>query len=262
MIKISAKNNKIIIFLFFILSCSSVKDNDDVVLARVGKKKLFFKNLPTQLVKPGMNKKDISVFVNTWVNNQVLFGEAKKEGFLNDRVLKEKTEKYYKDLVISSFIETKTSVVSEITKKAVLTYYNNNKSSFIRKKDGVFARHFLSGSLDSAKKIKNQLSRTKKSFNVDKYLKDSGYIQRGTLSKEINDLIFNSKQPLVGPVFFNKKHHIFEVVSRYKKGSFFGLEDVHDEIYQRLIKKVNIKGTSLLLDSLKRESDVFINLNY
>ena len=41
-----------------------------------------------------------------------------------------------------------------------------------------------------------------------------------------------------------------------------GLEEVHDEIYQRLIKKKSFSDASFLLDSLKGEMDVFINPNY
>ena len=262
MINKPTKNKTVFILVFFLLSCGSLKDNDDVVLARVGKKKLFFKDLPTQLYSPNIKKNDVSVFINSWVNDQVLFISAKKEGFLNDRVLKEKTERYYKDIVISSFVEAKMGVVNKITKEDVLSYYNNNKLSFIRKRDGLFARHFVFEDLNLAKKVKVQLGRIKRSVNVDQYLNDASYIKEGLLSKDLNKLLFKSNTSIAGPVFYNKKHHIFEIVSRYKKGSLYGLEDVHDEIYQRLIKKDFINGTSKLLDSLKRKNDVFINLNY
>lgn len=262
MINMPTQNKIVFILVFFLLSCEGSKNNDDVVLARVGKKKLFFKDLPTQLNGPNIKKNDVSVFVNSWVNDQVLFISAEKEGFLNDRVLKERTEKYYKDIVISSFVETKTNIINKITKEDVLSYYNNNKLSFIRKRDGVFARHFVLEDLNLAKKIKVQLSKTKRSVNVDQYLNDTSYIREGLLSKDLNELLFNSNTSIVGPVLYNKKHHVFEIVSRYKKGSFYGLEEVHDEVYQRLMKKVSISGTSRLLDSLKRKNDVFINLNY
>lgn len=262
MINKLTKNKTVFILVFFLFSCENLKENDAIVLARVGKKKLFFKDLPNQLNGPNIKKNDVSVFVNSWVNSQVLFISAEKEGFLNDRVLKEKTEKYYKDLVISSFVETKTGVTNKITKEDVLSYYNDNKLSFIRKRDGVFARHFVLEDLNLAKKIIAQLSKTKRSVNVDQYLNDTSYIREGLLSEDLNKFLFNSNTSIVGPVLYNKKHHVFEIVSRYKKGSFYGLEDVHDEIYQRLIKKSSISGTSKLLDSLKRKNDVFINLNY
>ena len=262
MIKLSVKNKKLFFLVFFLLCCEGKKDNESAVLARVGKKKLFFKDLPNRFNGPNIKSTDISVFVNNWVNDEVLFNSAKREGLLNDKILKEKAEAYYKDLVVSSFVKTKTNVVNKITKEHVLFYYNDNKLSFVRKRDGVFARHFISKDLELAKKIKNQVSKTKKSINIDKYLNNSNYIEKGFLSKDIDKLLFNTNKSVIGPVFYNQKHHVFEILSRYKKGSFFGLEDVHDEIYQRLIKKNYVNGTSMLLDSLKRKNDVFINLNY
>ena len=88
-----------------------------------------------------------------------------------------------------------------------------------------------------AKKLKKELIKTEKSFNVDKYLKESNYVEKGSLPKVLNDLLFNSKEEIVGPVFFNEKNHIYEKISFYKKGSFLGIEDVYEEILQRLIKK-------------------------
>ena len=55
---------------------------------------------------------------------------------------------------------------------------------------------------------------------------------------------------------------MFEVISRHEKGSLFGLEEVHDEIYQRLVKKKTSVRSSFLLDSLKENSSFFINPNY
>ena len=54
-----------------------------------------------------------------------------------------------------------------LNNEIVISYYNNNKLSFIRKRDGVFARHFVLEDLNLAKKIKVQLSKTKRSVNVD-----------------------------------------------------------------------------------------------
>lgn len=262
MIKLSIKNKELFILVFFLLCCDGKKDSEGVVLARVGKKKLFYNDLPSRFNSPNIKSTDISVFVNNWVNDEVLFNSAKREGLLNDKMLKEKREAYYKNIVVSSFVKTKTNVMNKITKEDVLSYYNDNKLSFVRKRDGVFARHFISKDIKLAKKIKNQISKINKSISIDKYLNNSNYIEKGFLSKDIDKLIFSSNQSVVGPVFYNQKHHVFEIVSRYKKGSFFGLEDVHDEIYQRLIKKNYVNGTSMLLDSLKRKNDVFINLNY
>ena len=78
MIKLSVKNKKLFFLVFFLLCCEGKKDNESVVLARVGKKKLFFKDLPNRFNGPNIKSTDISIFVNNWVNDEVLFNSAKR----------------------------------------------------------------------------------------------------------------------------------------------------------------------------------------
>ena len=47
-----------------------------------------------------------------------------------------------------------------------------------------------------------------------------------------------------------------------KKEQKFGLELAHDEIYQRLLKKKKSEYKNKLIDSLKSETNIFINSKY
>lgn len=250
------------ICLFLLNSCENSPETGDLVLARVGSEKLFFKDLPKNIISPDIDRNKISFFVDSWVNEQVLFKSAEKEGFLNDLHLRDKRDDYYRKIIISSYTKTKTKGLSKITKEDVLRFYNNNKSSFIRKEPSFFTRHFAVEDLSIAKKIKKELLKTERGFNIDIYLKGSGYVEKNSLPKTLNDLLFNTEETIVGPVYFDKKNHVYEKISYYKKGSFLGIEDVYDEILQRLIKKEEISRSLSLLDSLKRKDNVFINLKY
>jgi hypothetical protein len=252
----------VLFYFLFIGSCSQSDENSDLVLARVGSQKLYFKDLPGNMVSPKVSKNKISFFVDNWVNEQVLYKSAKKDGFLNDLYLKEKRDDYYRKILISSYVKTKTRSLNKVKKEDILNYYNGNKRSFVRKEETVFARHFISEDLSIAKKIKKELSKVEKSFNIDKYLRGSDYIVKGSLPTTLDNLIFGSNDKVVGPVFLNNKNHVYEKISYYKKGSFLGIEDVYDEILQRLIKKNEMIQSSYLLDSLKQKDDVFINLKY
>ena len=250
------------LFYVFFSSCDKTLENGDLVLARVGSEKLFFKDLPKNIISPNIDRNKISFFVDSWVNEQVLFKSARKEGLLNDSFLKEKRDDYYKKIVISSYVKIKSKGLNEVKKEDVLDFYNKNKVSFVRKEPTFFARHFVTEDLSIAKKIKKELLKTEKSFNVDLYLKGSGFVEKNSLPETLNTLLFNTKENVVGPVFFDKKNHVYEKVSFYEKGSFLGIEDVYDEILQRLIKKEEITKSLSLLDSLKQRDDVFINLKY
>lgn len=250
----------LLFFVFFSCSTSELETGD--ILARVGYNKLSFKDLPDDLKTPPFNKKRIRFFVNKWVDEIVLFSTAKKEGFLNDNLLLKKRDLYFKKLIISSFLDTKTLYRGNIKKEDVLLYYNKNKLSFLRKKDGVFVRHFKTDDLIKAKKIKKILLKKNKEKNLDRFLEGSSYVLKGELEPKIDISLFEEKGSFVGPVQTENGFHVFDILSKHKKGSVVGLEEVHDEIYQRLIKKKSFSDASFLLDSLRGEMDVFINPNY
>ena len=255
-------NKKIFIYIVFFFSCSSVEKTDEVVLARVGTQRLLVKDLPKDLKTPPLNKKKIAFFIKKWVNNSLLFGAARKEGLLKDKTLIKERDFFYKKLVISTFLETMALSNFNISKEEVLNHYKKNKDSFVRKKESLFVRFFISSSLFEAKKTKKRLIGNKEKPKPDLFFSDSKYIEKGYFIPKIDNILFKTKGVFVGPVETEKGFYVFEVISRHEKGSLFGLEEVHDEIYQRLVKKKTSVRSSFLLDSLKENSSFFINPNY
>ena len=88
-------------------------------------------------------------------------------------------------------------------------------------------------------------------------------IKQGRLVKELDSVVFKSKKTgVVGPVRFKNNYHVIEVLKLYEKGSRLGLEEVYDEIYQRLKKRNSVATTTYLIDSLRKNSNIFINSLY
>ena len=52
------------------------------------------------------------------------------------------------------------------------------------------------------------------------------------------------------------------ILKKDKSGSRIGLEDAHDDIYQRIIKKNKVEAMNSLVDSLRKNSKIFINVLY
>ena len=81
--------------------------------------------------------------------------------------------------------------------------------------------------------------------------------------KNIDNALFeNKKTGFIGPIRTELGFHLFDVIKRYKKGSELGLESSYDEIYQRLLKKKKLKKKKSFVDSLKRNTNIFINSKY
>ena len=82
-----------------------------------------------------------------------------------------KRDLFYKNLLISSFLEIKTKKEIKISIKEVSDYYNNNKKSFIRKQDEILLKHFILPTKKEANKLKGLLKSNKKGDQLEEYVK-------------------------------------------------------------------------------------------
>ena len=66
----------------------------------------------------------------------------------------------------------------------------------------------------------------------------------------------------MGPVFLGKEISVLKVLNRDNKGSTKGINEVYDEIYQRVFKIKSLEAKISLLDSLKKTVNISINPEY
>ena len=74
--------------------------------------------------------------------------------------------------------------------------------------------------------------------------------------RNIDKEIFLRNKRTVGPVLLGGEICVLRVLNIYKKGSYRGLEEVFDEVYQRIYKAQVSKNRLLLLDSLKKTMNI------
>ena len=257
----------LILLLFCFYNCEKNKSEPGFVIARVKDKELTIKNLEKDLKPKQRNTNQIKSYINDWVNQTVLFEEAKKANLHNDLFLNEMKEKYFKQLVGETFLETKTFLPDLVSKKEIKKYYDKNKLSFSRLNEEALVYHFSVSSNNEARILQKKLRKKDSGFALDslfiKYEVSLKKIKSGRVPKKINDHIFNNKKiGVLKPLLFFDKYHVIEVVKRYKKGSLIGLDDAYDEIYQRIIKQKQLTKKTKVLDSLKNAYNVFINSEY
>tara|TARA_B100000959_G_scaffold10322_1_gene10428 strand:- start:525 stop:1331 length:807 start_codon:yes stop_codon:yes gene_type:complete len=250
--------------IIILISCSAREDGSSVVLARVGDAVLTTKDLPVLSSKDALSKDVVSAFIEEWVNDAVLYRTAKKRGLLTDERLKRSRDAYYKKIVVSAFIDSETSANINISTEDVRLYYKAHRDEFYRGSDEVYAHHFIAQKISDAKNIRDQLTRVSKKepTSLDGFLIESRYIKRGRLINKLDRAIFSTKKAVVGPIKTRRGFHVFDVVHRYLKGSTIGLDASYDEIYQRLVKQRSTVLSLQLLDSLKKDVNIFINSNY
>ncbi len=256
-----------LIFCIIVLVVSCYKDSneevDDGVFARVGLIELtqedfaFFDDKTT-------NSKTLNGSIKNWIDETVLFSEAMKNGFKDDVVLKRKRDSYYRDLIISSYIESVIASKVSVSNDDIRLYYKRNKGEFIRVLDEVRIEQYIVES----KKIANRLVasfESKKNIDLSKFgikFVKTETVQRGTFTKSVDDMLFVKRSGVVGPVVLGKDVSVIKVLGINKQGSIKGLNDVYDEIYQRVFKIKSLEVQEFLLDSLKKTVNISINPKY
>ena len=255
---------KILIFFLFLFSCSK---NKETPLARVGSSVLYEKDLINNQGNRIKTKDKVYDFIESWTTEKVLLKRAIDEGYLKDMRLKRERDSFYNNLIISSFLDNCLSNNIIISKEEILDYYNSTKGLFTRKEDEVFVHHFFLEELEQARSIKRELLKKNNKRRTEEinllFNVESKVIQRGFSINEIDiELFKNKKVGVIGPIRSKLGFHVFDIIKRYDKGTKVGLELAHDEIYQRLLKRKKSKHKTKLIDSLKSETDIFINSRY
>ena len=257
----------ILLFLLFVCSCSKKTSGNSVVLARVNEDVLTLKMLENSLSPHQRSKEQMRTYIHDWVIDAILFQEAKKIGIDKDQLLLNKSRDYFIKLVVSSYLSTKTAPVAVLTKESVRSYYKDNISGFMRMTDEAVLHHFITDNISEARAIRKKLIRKRSGEAVDElfsvYGVDTKTVKRGRLIKELDDVVFRDEDlGVVGPIVINSGFHVIDILKKNKKGSRIGLEDAYDEIYQRVIKKNQVELMNSLVDSLRKNSKIFINVLY
>tara|TARA_B100002049_G_scaffold95624_1_gene70767 strand:+ start:501 stop:1292 length:792 start_codon:yes stop_codon:yes gene_type:complete len=257
----------ILSFFLIVFACSKKRGDDSIVLARVNNQVLTANRLESVLSPQQRTSDQIRTYIHDWVNNAILFQEAKKMGLDKDEILINKRESYFIKLVVGAYLETEASPAADLSKENIRQYYRSNAASFIRSTDDAVLHHFITDNISDARTIQKKLKKKKSGETMDElfslYGVDTKTVKKGRLIKELDDVVFQGDGVgVVGPVVVNNKFHIIEIVKKNKKGTRVGLEGAYDEIYQRVLKQNRAAMLNSIVDSLRESSNVFINSLY
>ena len=258
---------RLLIFCFIVLIVSCYKDNnkevDDGVYARVGSIELAQGDLILSNKKT-TDLRALNSSIKDWIDETVLFSEAIKNGFENDMILQRKRDSYYRELIITSFVESVIASKVSVSNDDVRLYYKRNRGEFTRILDEVRIEQYIVKSKRVADRLIDSFN-SKKDIDLSKFdieLIKTETVQRGTFAKSIDNMLFVKGRSIVGPVVLGKDISVLKVLDINKQGSIKGLNDVYDEIYQRIFKIKSLEVQEFLLDSLKKTVNISINPKY
>tara|TARA_B100001093_G_scaffold450051_1_gene456617 strand:- start:650 stop:1438 length:789 start_codon:yes stop_codon:yes gene_type:complete len=254
----------IFIVFFIFISCSGEGKEPKEVFARVGEKTLTKEDIIAMKKRGLVSEGSVSHLVNRWIEKMLLYEAAINSNLDKDEFLIKKRDVFYKDLLISSFLDIKSKKEIFISKKEISNYYNKNKKSFTRSNNEILLKHFVLPTNKEAKKIKRLLKSNKKGKEleglVEKYKPETKIVKEGLIGDNLISFVFKySVGDVVGPKSINGSYHVFDILKKYNKKSIKGLETVYDEIHQRIFKTKEIQFLDSVLDSLFLNNDIYIS---
>ena len=252
------------LFLTFFISCTKSTEEVVDVYARVGGTILTKKEVLDMKKEGLVEQHSIRHLVDSWVKRTLFYNEAVNINLNNDKTLLNKRDLFYRNLLISSFLDIKTRKEIKISRKEVSDYYKNNKESFTRKQDEILLKHFVLPTKKEANKLKRLLKSNKKGDQlkeyIEKYKPETKTIKKGFINENLIGFVFDgSAGDVLGPKKIDSSYHVFDILRKNNKGSFKGLEIVYDEIHQRLFKIKEMQFLNTFLDSLYTSADIYIS---
>lgn len=256
--------------IFIGISCSNKHELPPELVAQVNDSYLVKDNINSRVpvnlqedTKLSMKK----VLIKQWVEEEIIYQTAVKEGFRLNENEQFQVENYEKSLIIQHYLDAKLNINYKVPDKDIEDYYNDNRKEFIRKEDEVHVIHLLIENKDKA--IFDEISDTKNLQEIiDKHYYDIrstyerpngdlGYVPTESLPQIIQRAVRNQKTGSISkPLKSNDGYHFIQLKDKQKKGSQIDLELIKDEIVRRLKWQMRGQEQTRLMDELRSKFQV------
>jgi peptidyl-prolyl cis-trans isomerase C len=244
------------------VSCSQKAPPADQIVARVESSYLTKQEVETLLLEHGSRPFSTKALITQWINTELLYRAALDKELDRDLQLQTRIQEYSKQLLGRAFLENLSLPGNVITNDSIKSFYINNKSDFLRPSASVKLYHFIFDTEKEAQELADKLRKPSRTLDrkalFSQHRVDLKTAYKGSLIPVLDNVIFNSRssKSILGPIRSNFGFHVIEILDRSKQGSQMGLDEVYDEIYQRLINKYAAQRTLRILDSLRTTSQV------
>jgi len=259
-----------IIFEGIIMSgCNNGSAGDEVV-ARVENSVLTNEELNRRIIWKGLGEEQKKKYVENWINRELLYKEAIQQNLDKTPDLELEIEQVKKEFLVNRLVDKTFAEKIKITEQEIESYYNKNQNLFKVQDDERWVLHLLTNTREEAREALQEINAGKDFQEVvsaysSGIFKDNngdlGYIKRGDVIDEISRVAFSlAKDAVSGIIRSHYGYHIIKVIDIRKEGDIEKLEQVRNEIIQRLrISKEKALYYDLLAE-LQNKYEVYINV--
>ncbi|GEM_PF-656335 len=255
-----------VVFILGFFGCEKKEPSDSPVVARVNDHFLTLNEAEKRLRSYSNENITLEDVVSNWIDTELLYLAALENDFDKDKILQNRLFEFRRRLFGDAYLEAVLQKETHITNSMVKDFYEKYKSSFVRAADEALINHFVLNTKKEADRVKKVLSQHRSGGERKElfasYRVESRVVKKGFLIKALDKAVFSSRKAsaVIGPIADNQRYHVIEVLKRYKQGSSYGLDEVYDEILQRLVQQQKMLKGKRVLDSLRTTSNIEINL--
>ncbi len=210
---------------------------------------------------------DKSMVLDQMISEKLLIQEAKNMGLEEDDDVLEQIKKMTEQILVQFLIEREILDKIKLNDEEVLEYYEQNKDSFTEKEQ-VYLYNILLETEEEAQDVLEQLKAGGdfSEIAIEKSAGpsaaqggDLGYLSKGTMIPEIEEVIFALEvEELSKVIKTDFGFHILKITEK-KPETIKTLEEVKEDIIQTLLPDKQKEAFENLLEELKGKSEIEIN---
>lgn len=210
---------------------------------------------------------DKSIVLDQMISEKLLIQEAKNMGLEKDKDVFEQIKKMTEQILVQALIEKEILDKIKVNDGEVLEYYEQNKDSFTEKEQV----HLFNILLETEEEAQDILEQLKAGGDFNEIAKekstgpsaaqggDLGYLSRGTIIPEIEDVVFALELEKLSEIIKTDfGFHILKITEK-KPETVKALEEVKEDIIQTLLPTKQKEAFENLLEELKGKAEIEIN---
>jgi peptidyl-prolyl cis-trans isomerase C len=264
----------IVVSFALLLSCAKKGEQKSVTgyVAKVGSVAITqddvdreMKALPEQIQKMFAGPEGMERFVDELVKKEILYQEAKKEGFESNPEYKKKVEDFKRISLISLLLEKEIEAKAKVSDADLKKYYEDHKAE-LTAGGQLRASHILVKTEAEANKILGQLKKggdfasIAKEESIDKNSAvrggDLGFFSRGQMVPAFENAAMRLKVGEIGgPVETQFGYHIIKLTGR-KEGRPVEFDKIKDLLRQRVTAEKQKELFDSYVERLKKSYSV------
>lgn len=249
--------------LYLLSGCISEGEDKKDVVAQVNLAQITNAELEASL--PDITSPEAKLalkrnLMETWIENEIFYQSAIKEGLSLTDSEKMMVKNYEKQLLVEKYLEKYLNINYHVLDQEIEDYYDKHKQEFIWKDEYVHIIHLLVETEDRTindeiRKSKNLLEVIKNNYfdqqsTPERPIGDLGYVKLNEFPSRLVNIIKTTKTGSIrGPIKTDLGYHYFQLLDVQKAGATKDLDIVKDEI----ILRIKISKRSNELESLKQK---------